>query len=113
MPERPAFRERASRVSGVEPCYSSRVPLTPLIEGWFRSLEDGRLEIFLKVDNVQGVLARKIRASGPAAEMNELADWFEEKTGLKINAPWRVVKDRPIPGQVTFEFAELQPGDAP
>lgn len=79
------------------------------IDGWFRRLEDDRLEIFFKVANVIGQPDRKIRASGPVAEMNELADWFEQKTGMHVGAGWRTVTDRPIPGQITMEMGELAP----
>jgi hypothetical protein len=69
----------------------------PTIEGWLRKLQDERLEIFLKADD------RKIRASGPRAEMYELVDWFEEKTGLAVNVPERVYTGpRPIAGQMVI-----------
>lgn len=81
------------------------------IAAWFRRLDDDRLEIFFKVADVTGQPDRKIRASGPASEMNELAQWFEDKTGMRINAPWRVVAREPIPGQTTFDFPELTMGE--
>jgi acylphosphatase len=58
----------------------------PPVEGWFRQLEDGNVEIFVKAHG------RKIRAHGPSSEMNELVDWFEEKTGVTVEASWRVRK---------------------
>lgn len=82
------------------------------IDGWFRKLDDGRLEIYLKVDGDDG---RKIRASGPEAEMYELVDWFEEKTGLKVNSEqWRRVRKgpRPIEGQTSM-IPELPSGVSP
>jgi len=85
------------------------MPVKGQIEGWFRSLQGDRLEIHLKVENVMGVAPRKIRASGPASEMNELADWFEEKTGMKVSAPWRTVKPYVIPGQTELELGEAPP----
>lgn len=72
------------------------------LDGWCRKLEGDRLEIFFRASNVPGQQDRKIRASGPASEMNELADWFEEKTGMRVSAPWRVVTRKPIPGQLEF-----------
>lgn len=69
-------------------------------EGWFRPLNDGRTEIFLKG---QGL---KLRCSGDQDTMNELADFFEEKTGLSVNGPDSDVFTRvrkgpaPIEGQL-------------
>lgn len=83
------------------------MPRKPHIDGWFRRLADDRLEIFFKVAHVTGQPERKIRASGPVAEMNELADWFEEKTGMRVNATWRNVARRPIPGQLSLTLGEL------
>ncbi len=74
------------------------------LDGWFRKLDGDRLEIFFRTANVPGQQDRKIRASGPASEMNELADWFEQKTGRTISAPWRVVTRKPIPGQLGLEL---------
>jgi hypothetical protein len=71
-------------------------------EGWFRPLADGRLEIFLKAKGV------KLRCSGDESAMHELVDWFEEKTGLDINAPDSGVWTRkrrgtkPIRGQLNL-----------
>lgn len=91
------------------------MPSSAHIEGWFRRLQDDRLEIYLKVDRTAGVQPRKIRASGPEAEMNELADWFEQKAGLRVAAPWRTVKANPIPGQIELDMSEAvhTPGDDP
>lgn len=69
------------------------------IEGWISQLNGDRVEIFLKVERADGVRDRKIRASGPQAEMMELCDWFEEKTGLTVNVPGRVRTFKPPPGQ--------------
>ncbi len=80
------------------------------IDAWCRKLDGDRLEIFFRVANVPGQQDRKIRASGPVGEMNELADWFEEKTGMKVNAPWRVVTRSQIPGQLGFAV-ELTMGE--
>lgn len=80
------------------------------IEGWFRRLENGRLEIHLKVRDVEGIQDRKIRASGPEAEMFELVTWFEEKTGMLVASPkWRRVRTGPKPmaGQIELEIGEL------
>lgn len=76
------------------------------IDGWFRRLNDGRLEIFLRVAGVSGVADRKIRASGPADEVNELADWFEAKSGLKVSAPWRTAGSKVMAGQMSMEVDE-------
>lgn len=77
----------------------------PHIEGWVRKLEGDRLEIFLKVERMQGVRDRKIRASGPTQEMYELVDWFEGKTGLTVNVPDRPrTGPRPIAGQIGMEL---------
>jgi hypothetical protein len=72
------------------------------IEGWFRKLDGDRMEIFLKVES-KDMPDRKIRASGPETEMYELADWFEQNTGLRFSSPkWRRVRKghRPLAGQV-------------
>lgn len=73
--------------------------VVPRYEGWLRELTNDRLEIFLKVDRTTP--AYKIRSSGPKADMLELVEWFEEKTGLTVSHPIlppRVKK--PIPGQM-------------
>ena len=77
------------------------------IEGWFRQLDDERIEVYLKVE---GEL--KIRASGAEKEMYELVDWFEEKTGLTVNADWRRVRKgpKPIEGQTSM-IPEVTDGD--
>lgn len=82
----------------------------PQITGWFRRLDNGRLEIFLKVQGAD-TADRKIRASGPAMEMNELADWFEEKTGLRVEATWRTVRRGPkvMEGQMALGMGEVPP----
>lgn len=83
----------------------------PEITAWFQRLADDRLEIFFKVANVGGVPDMKVRASGAPQHMNQLADWFEEQTGLNIEAPWRV-KVRPvIPGQAALFDAKLVMGE--
>jgi hypothetical protein len=71
---------------------------------WFRQLEGGGLEIFLK----HGPL--KVRAHGSREEMFELVDWFEEKAGVKIQGDWRRPPRRgpqPIAGQQTFDIPEI------
>jgi hypothetical protein len=90
---------------------SSYMSRKATIDGWFRRLEGDRLEIFFKTANVMGEPDRKIRASGPASDMNELAQWFEDKSGMRINAPWRTVNRDPIPGQTAFDFPELTMGE--
>jgi hypothetical protein len=83
------------------------MPRTPKIEGWIRRLEGDRLEILLKVEHLGGVQDRKIRASGPTAEMYELVDWFEGVTGLTVNVPDRLrTGPRPTEGQMTFTMGE-------
>lgn len=77
--------------------------MTDRTEGWFRLLEDRRLEVFLKVGGL------KVRASGTADQMNELADWFEDKTGMKIGegvSTWRRPRrgPRPMDGQAAFDL---------
>lgn len=81
------------------------------VEGWFHDLLHGRLEVFFKTDDL------KVRASGSDAEMNELADWFERKTGLVVNGlPRRARKGpTPLPGQLALDSAptlELSSQDA-
>jgi acylphosphatase len=87
------------------------VAQTPPVEGWFRQLDGGRVEIFVKAHG------RKIRAHGPSSEMNELVDWFEEKTGVTVEASWRVrTGPKPIPGQaelpLTLEMGEATEAEA-
>lgn len=77
------------------------------IQGWIQELEGGRLEVFLKTEGVPGQPDRKIRCSGPEADMVELVQWFEGKTGLQVNhrrLPRRSLK--PIPGQIAIEVPE-------
>lgn len=74
----------------------------PPVEGWFRQLEGGNVEIFVKAHG------RKIRAHGPSSEMNELVDWFEEKTGVTVEAAWRVRRGvKPLPGQTALDMGEV------
>lgn len=85
------------------------MPSLPQIDGWIRRLNDeGRLEIYLRVTNVSGMRDRKIRASGPADEMMELVEWFEEKTGMRVSSPVLPRKaPKPIPGQLDLTLGEL------
>jgi hypothetical protein len=76
----------------------------PKIEGWFRQLDGGRVEIYLKCDD------RKIRCSGPEEDMFELVDWFESRTGLRVESPsWRRVRrGPPVPdNQMALVVPEL------
>jgi hypothetical protein len=84
----------------------------PVIEGWVCQLHDNRLEIFLKVERMEGTQDRKIRASGSRPEMEELIAWFEEKSGLKVEVPWRTTQ-KPIPGQMTLVAGEHAEGEQP
>lgn len=83
-------------------------PKRSKVEGWFRKLDGDRLEIYLRVERTKGIEDRKIRASGPEAEMFELVDWFEAKTGLRVSAEWRRVRKgpRPIDGQTELLMDE-------
>lgn len=82
------------------------------IDGWIRQLDNDRLEIFLRVQNVRGNQDRKIRASGPREEMYELVDWFETKTGLTVNVPDRKrTGPKPLPGQTALTMGELPSGE--
>jgi hypothetical protein len=76
------------------------------VEGWFNELAEGGLELFLKAESL------KVRASGTAEEMGELADWFEEKTGHSVaGLPKRIKRGpRPLPGQTSI--LELSSQDA-
>lgn len=86
----------------------------PKVSGWTRPLEGDRLEIFLKAENVHGAPDRKIRASGPREEMYELVDWFEDKTGLRVDVPNRVrTGPAPIPGQTTLVTGDMTAEEAP
>jgi hypothetical protein len=88
-----------------------QAPAKPTVEGWTRQLEDGRLEIFVKVANKPGIEDLKIRASGPTQAMFELVDWFEERTGLRVSLPGRLrTGPKPIVGQTSI--LELESGDA-
>lgn len=70
------------------------------VEGWFRPLTDGRMEMLLKGRGL------KVRCSGHAHEMNAFADLFEQMTGLSVNGPDSGVFTRkrrgpkPIEGQL-------------
>jgi acylphosphatase len=77
-------------------------------EGWFRSLDNGRLEIFLKTEGEDATF--KVRASGPEADMYELVEWFEQKTGLTVEGHWRRVRKgpKPLEGQTSMMVPELQ-----
>lgn len=80
------------------------------IEGWFRKLVFGRIEIFLKVDTEDGPV--KLRASGKEDDMFELVDWFEGKTGLKVESPsWRRVRTGPKPMAGQTSMIEEVTGD--
>lgn len=81
------------------------------VEGWFKRLDGDRLEIFFKIENVPGVRDMKLRASGPPERMNELADWFEQQSGMTIQAPWRVKPTKVIPGQEALFTPELALGE--
>lgn len=68
-----------------------------MAQGWFRELADDRLEVFLKAEG------RKVRAHGPRAEVFELVEWFEAKTGVAVKADWRRPPrrgPRPLKGQL-------------
>lgn len=80
----------------------------PQIEGWIRKLNDERLEIFLKVERRDGQPDCKIRASGPADDMVELVDWFEEKTGLRVTSPILPKRVKHVPrGQESFVLTDI------
>lgn len=82
-------------------------PRNAQIEGWIRQLTGDRLEIFLKAEKLGGQPDRKIRASGAAAEMLELVEWFEEKTGLHVSSP--ILPRRaptPFAGQLGLELTD-------
>lgn len=86
----------------------ARAPQLATIEGWLRRLDGERLEIFLKIANAEGVRDRKIRASGPVEEMYELVDWFETKTGLRVNVPDRVrTGPAQLEGQMNLTMGEV------
>jgi hypothetical protein len=73
---------------------------------WFQRLNDGRVEIFLKLGE-----HLKLRAHGTEAQMNELLDWFEKETNLTVNVSWRERKITPIPGQMhLLDLTETQLG---
>lgn len=85
----------------------------PIIEGWVCQLADHRLEIFLKIERIgNGVPDRKIRASGPREEMEELIAWFEQKTALSVTVPWKT-SVKPIPGQTTLLLGDVPEGEQP
>lgn len=66
-----------------------RQPPKPHVQGWVAPLVNGRLEIFLKTANLPGQPDRKIRASGSEEEMDELLDWFEQRSGMRVEVPNR------------------------
>lgn len=71
---------------------------------WFQRLNDGRVEVFLKLGD-----ELKLRAHGTEAQMNELLDWFEKETNLTVNVSWRQRKAEPIPGQLDLlDLTEAQ-----
>lgn len=81
-------------------------------EGWFRKLEGERLEIFLKHGD------RKVRAHGPEADMFELVEWFEDKTGVQIQGGWRRPPRsgpylHPAQQDLEVQIAELESGGPP
>lgn len=74
------------------------------IEGWFRSLKDGRLEVLLKTPEV------RIRVSGSPERIWQAVEMFEEWTGLQVegNAEWRRpprTGKRALAGQLTIDQA--------
>jgi hypothetical protein len=81
----------------------------PTLEGWFRPLVDGRLEVFLRGNDV------RLRASADPDEIYELVDWFETQTGLVVNGPdspvWTRKRHgpRPIQGQLNLMEVEQAP----
>lgn len=86
--------------------------IRPTIEGWLKELTGGGLEIYLRVANYQGQPGRKIRASGSKAEMLELVEWFESKTGLSVNHPILPRVAQPIPGQTQLDLGTVPKGTA-
>lgn len=79
------------------------------VEGWFRELDDNRLEIFLKARGV------KIRSSGGREGMFELVEWFENMTGLRVENP-KLRRPprrgpRPMAGQLDMTELESAPSD--
>lgn len=72
------------------------------VEGWFRPLEDGRLEVLLKTAKF------RVRCSGTEEQVNRVADLFEEITGTLVNGPDSDVFTRrrsgpkPIMGQMNL-----------
>jgi hypothetical protein len=78
-----------------------RTPTTvaPKTTAWFRELDGGRIEIFLKITH-KGHPERdcKIRAHGIAEDMYELVSWFEARTGTTVQGNWRRVSTAPNPG---------------
>lgn len=82
------------------------------IDGWIRRINGDRLEIFLKVEAVEGQPDRKIRASGPEADMMELVVWFEDRTGFRVSSPVLPRRaPRPIAGQIELTMGELSSED--
>lgn len=73
--------------------------VAPKTTSWFRQLDGGRIEIFLKV-SYRGHPERdyKIRAHGLEEDMYELVAWFEARTGTAVQGNWRRVNTGPTPG---------------
>lgn len=87
----------------------------PKVEGWVSQLDGGRVEIFLKVERFDGAADYKIRSSGPEADMMELVDFFERKTGLRVEVPHMQRARRgpkPIDGQTMLLMGD-RPDDTP
>lgn len=82
------------------------------VQGWFRQLNGDRLELFLKVEGVSGTPDCKVRASGPAEQVGELVDWFEDITGMHVNGlqTWRrpSTGPKPMKGQMALTLGEIE-----
>ena len=82
------------------------------IYGWYRELNDDRLELFLKVEGVAGTPDTKLRASGSQRHIYELVDWFEERTGMRVEgqmSTWRRPRrgPKPMDGQTSLLLDEF------
>lgn len=84
----------------------------PKVENWFRTLDDGRMEVFLSVADMSGVEDIKIRASGREDTMYELVNFFEGTTGLNVDGNWRRPARQALPGQTQLVIGELSSQDA-
>lgn len=74
------------------------------VEGWFKDLDDGRIEVFLKAANIPGVEDCKVRASGKEEAVHEIVTWFEDWTNLAVNIPRRVRRGpKQMAGQMSLE----------